>query len=476
MSGCVTTVATPIPKSESDARAGLYAGLMSVLAEQPAGQDGIALALSGGLDSTALLHVLARVGHVQGIKIHALHVHHGLSPNADVWLSHCRCQCDALGVSFHHAKVHVAVGSHEGLEAQARRLRYAALSRLAQEAGCTRVLLAHHQDDQAETVLLQALRGAGVAGLAAMPRVAQRGGVLWLRPWLDQPRAVLQAYVHHHGLAHVDDESNLDLRFARNAVRHELHPVLEALCPGASAALSQVALQAQEAMACLDEFAALDLKALTVGQGLDVSAWFSLSAPRRGNVLRAWLKQVLGIAAPRTLVQRLQHELRPGQPPHRWPAPGGSLGVYRDVLQRLPPKSMAAYTVDKRAGAWPVVLEKPGTYVVPGGEGVVDVVPAAAYGAPLNRLVALNWRSRSGGEQFQQHLGGVPRSLKKAYQAAAVPTWQRGVSLLYSGDTLVFVPGLGLDARFLLGQGQGVGLVTLQWRSLAKGLELGPSR
>ncbi len=449
MSACAATGASTTRRPD-DAR--LEARLRPLLT---AGST-VAVAYSGGRDSTALLLAAARVAAGTGAALHALHVHHGLSRQADAWQVHCAAACAGLGVPLHIARVHVPQRSRDGLEAEARRQRYQALARLALDARCQAVLLAHHADDQAETLLLQALRGAGVAGLAAMPARIRRGGLDWIRPWLGERRALLAAYQRQAGVGHVEDDSNADPRHARNRLRLQVMPLLEGGFPGAVQALSHSAAQLQEALACLDELAAEDLGRLRGPDGmLDVPAWASLSPPRRSLALRAWLNEVLGAPAPRTLDARLQAQLRPGIAPHRWPAPGGFVAVYRDRLSWAP-------AGDGAPPARSMTVPGPGTFAVPGLAAVLEVQPATR-GVPLSTLVGLAWRPRRGGEQFQTAARGVPRSLKKCFQAAGVPAWQRDAPLLYAGDKLLFVPALGIDARWLAADGEG--LVSLRWRS-----------
>lgn len=462
MNGCAATGASTTSRSERPGESALEVPLRRLLAD---GQP-VAVAYSAGLDSSVLIHAVARIARVMGSAVHALHVHHGLSPHADRWLAHGRARCVALGVDFHAARVELDAGTGEGVEAQARRLRYAALARLAREAGCGRVLLAHHQDDQAETVLLQALRGAGLDGLAAMPERLERAGLVWWRPWLRLPRAALSAYAAQHALAYVDDESNLDPRYARNRLRHQVLPLLAGGFPGAADALVQVATQAQEAKACLAELAALDLASLRLDGGLDLTRWHGLSMPRRSNALRAWLREVLGQPAPRSLVLRLMAQLRPGLAPRRWPAPQGVVALYRDVLSWAPAAAVTApKPLDASAAPSGAVwrIEGPGWYGAPLLGGGLLVELTAGQGVPLARLKHLHWHRRHGGEQFQRHAGGVPRSLKKVFQEAGVPAWARGGPLLYADGQLLLVPGLGVDARWLASSGER--LVTLEWRS-----------
>ena len=426
----------------------------------------VAVAYSGGRDSTALLHATAVEAREHGIGVVALHVHHGLSAHADAWLAHCEAQCArwarrGLPIEFAAERLTAAPCVGESIEAWARGARYSALGAMAKARGVRIVLLAHHRRDQAETLLLQALRGAGTAGLAGMPRAVVRDGIAWQRPWLDRPSEAIAAYVRQHRLAHIVDDSNADPRFARNRLRLAVWPALSEAFPHAEGTLATAANWAQEADTVLAEVAQQDLAAVADSAGLQVSAWLGLSAARRSNVLRSWLKQQGGSAAPASLVARLLVEL-PTRRSARWPLErDAELRVYRGVLRREArlPEAAAAPTPRQAEATLSVVCA--GAYALPGWSGVLHVEPAAETGVPLAWLAHLALRERAGGERFQAGIGRPPRSLKKQFQAAGIEEWARGGPLLFSGGQLVFAPGLGLDARVLGLPGQP--LVTLRW-------------
>jgi tRNA(Ile)-lysidine synthase len=440
----------------------------------------VAVAYSGGRDSTALLHATLRAAREVGVQVHALHVHHGLSRHADAWLAHCEQRCRAWAtrgwpVRLHHERLALVPPPGDSIEAVARAARYAALARLAGVAGCDLVLLAHHREDQAETFLLQALRGAGVAGLAAMPARAVRAGITWCRPWLDQPRAAVEAYVRRYRLAYVDDDSNTDPRFARNRLRTQVWPVLQQAFPQAGQALGDAARWAQDAAACLAALADLDLGAVQVtlpgvhpaaGPALDLAALFALEAPRGRNALRAWLQARLGRPAPATLVRRLWQEL-PRAGTGSWGATGGELRCYRGCLRWVPePPGTLPSVADARGPDLELEVLQAGAVAVPQWGGTLLVSPVQEGGVALAALARLRLRPRRGGEQFQCTAASLPRSLKKQYQALGVPAWERGGPLLYDGgERLLFVPGLGIDARALAGRGEPQ--VALQWRGAA---------
>lgn len=433
----------------------------------------VAVAYSAGRDSTALLHATWRAALAQGgLQVAALHVHHGLSAFADAWLDHARKQCrdwaadEGAPLSFLSRRLSNRPAAGESVEAWARRERYRALAAMAREAGASMVLLAHHRQDQAETFLLQALRGAGPAGLAGMAPQASRDAIAWVRPWLGQPRRSIQSYVDQHGLRHVEDDSNADPRFARNRLRLDVWPALCRAFPQAEGSLADAAARAQEADAALRELAEMDMAATGATDGvLPLRAWAALSPARRGNLLRAWLRRQPGLSLTSALLGRLMDELH-GAGPATWPAGAGQLRRYRGRLsfsRGEPPRAPPSV----QAPAGPAVREarlsitRPGAFPLPQWGGVLHADPVAEGGVPLAWLGALELKARAGGERFQAGIGRLARSLKKQYQAAAVPQWARGGPLVYSGGQLVFVPGLGLDARVLALPGQEQ--VVLRW-------------
>lgn len=417
----------------------------------------VGVAASGGLDSTALLHCTARLARGQGIEVLALHVHHGLQPDADRWLAQLRERCarwrrGGLPVRLEVVRLEGGPARGESVEAWARRERYRALTAMARQHGCSVVLLAHHRRDQAETFVLQALRGAGPAGLAAMPRAVKRGDITWLRPWLDQPRSAIEAYARRQRIAFVEDPSNADPRFARSRLRVEVWPALRNAFPDAETTLSAAARRAQEAKAALADYVAGDLQAVCDGEALVVPAWLALAAPRRPAVLRAWLDGCLeGAGTPQSLIERLLAELPGAGSPSRWPAPGGTLALHRGRLawqpqpQPQPQPSSSAATLEGPAEVR-LDLSRPGVVPVAGWGGAFHVAPAGCGVAPeLLRDVVL--RPRQGGERFALAPLATPRSLKKQYQAVGVPAWGRAGPLVWAAGRLVWVPGLGIDGR-----------------------------
>jgi tRNA(Ile)-lysidine synthase len=398
-----------------------------------------------------------------GARVVALHVHHGLSRFADDWLTHCERQCGSwaelgLPIAFDAARIVDKPGVGESVEAWARKARYGALRDLALRHGAGLVLLAQHRRDQAETFLLQALRGGGPAGLAGMPQVVQRGGVTWVRPWLRRSPDDIEAYVAHHRIEHVVDDTNSDRRFARNRVRLSVWPALIDAFPGAEAAMAASAVVADEARACLQEVAREDMRHLvTASGGLKLAPWFELSFVRRKNVLREWLLQYTRASASASLVSRLMTELR-AVGAARWPQGGFEVRAYRGVLSCAAPRVPGGSQSDVEQT---LSVLGPGDYPLPGWQGTLRVQPCDTDGVPLAWLARLELRPRGGAERFQFAVGRPPRSLKRQFQSVGLALWDRNGPLLFSGGQLVFVSGLGIDARALALAGQAQ--VGLSW-------------
>ena len=436
----------------------------------------VAVAFSGGRDSLALLHATCRTAAAQGLQVVALHVHHGLLPEADGWVRWAQRLCArwrrrGWPLRLRWQRLEGAPAAGDSLEAWARAGRYAALVQLAQQEGADLVLLAHHRRDQAETVLLQALRGGGPAGLSAMPTTALRHGLIWARPWLDQPREAIEAYLRQHRLRPLEDPSNNDPRLARNRLRLQVWPALLAAFGDAETALASAARRAQEARSALAELAALDLAPLVDTAGrLDVRGWRHLSAARQANAVRAWWQGRTGHALSEASVHRLLAEVKPTGTA-RWPTGAGRwCAQYRGQLDPstgpAPPDPLSQHLA-RSAPAGPTTpasllldLSSPGRWPVPGWAGVIEVT-VGPQGADLALLQRLQVRQRSGGERFQRAPRGLPRSLKKQFQAAGVPEHDRAGPLLWSDGHLLFVPALGVDARCWAASGQ-PGL-TLRW-------------
>ncbi len=245
----------------------------------------LAVAYSGGADSTALLHAAARRWPGQ---VHALHVHHGLQHAADDFEAHCIAACAALGVPLHVGRVDARHAPGESPEDAARRARYATLAELALAHGLTHVVLAQHADDQVETLLIALGRGAGLDGLAGMPARMQRHGVTFHRPLLDVHADALREWIAVAGIAHIEDPSNEDLRYTRNRIRRLVLPALAQALPQYRETFARSARNAARASLLLSQAAARDLA--EAGSPPKLAVLRSLPRERLANLLRHWLK------------------------------------------------------------------------------------------------------------------------------------------------------------------------------------------
>jgi tRNA(Ile)-lysidine synthase len=425
-----------------------------------------AVALSGGLDSTVLLDAAARCAGVA--RVVALHVHHGLSPNADAWSAHCESFADSLGVRFAARCVDVVRAGGESLEAAARDARYRALDQLCDEHGAKSLWLAHHADDQAETVLLQLLRGAGVAGLAAMSpeRIDGTMSVPRVRPLLNLLRAQLEHYAHERDLNWIDDESNVDTRYARNALRHDVLPVLAVHFPGFRDALARTASHAASAQRLLDELARIDLENArndSDENALALETLLALDDERAINLLRYWMRS-LGFAAASTarmtdilrqlrdaLATRDGHALRIDHAGHCLREYRGAIFWEKgdsadpaDLDEGAPAPRMAVELRWQGDEVWRLAQWR-GAFVFEACDADHDDAVAES----VLRSARLCARSRAGGERVRLAADAPSRTLKNLFQERGVPAWKRDVPLLFVGETLLFVPLIGLnrDAR-----------------------------
>lgn len=443
-----------------------------------------AVAVSGGVDSTALLHAVCRQAlalnreHAATLHVWALHVHHGLQPVADEWVLHLRKQVSSwarrgLPVSLDVARIRSQPSRGESIEAWARRERYVALQAMARAHGCDVVLLGQHRRDQAETVLVQALRGGGMSALAAMRKQRCDGDVWWCRPWLEQPHEAIVAYAKRWRLSHVVDPSNEHLRFTRNRLRQQLWPQLLQTFGDAETALAASARRLADEAETLVHLIAPLLDAMTSGEALQVGVWAARPEPVRRVLLRHWLQQRDIRPVPQSLIERVCVEAVAARA-LQWPLPAGRglLRLFQGQLT-IARTSMSSQAVNVGVSiASPVEvkidLSEPGRYALPGDGGTMEVYSVPSNGVDPRTLRDASCRMRTGGEQFQAGQGRPARSLKKQYQAAGVAASERQGPVVWVGNRLVFVAGLGIDARWLAAHGQTPG-VQLRWHAAPAG-------
>ncbi|WP_238482434.1 tRNA lysidine(34) synthetase TilS [Noviherbaspirillum aridicola] len=409
----------------------------------------LAVACSGGLDSMVLLDLARRHAGEAGLRMLALHVHHGLSPNADLWQQHVERECARHGVPVHAAQVTVP-REGDGIEQGARLQRYRALGELCREHGARLLLTAHHLDDQAETVLLQLLRGAGVAGMGAMEAVSSAPGLLGdagialARPLLGVTRAALEAYARECGLAWIDDESNRDPRFARNALRHAVMPALAAHFPGYQARLARAADHARAAQRLLDEIAAEDLARCLEGESLRLDRLDELGPERASNVVRHWFAR-RGMRMPSTAwLEQMLTQVGAAREDARVRVehPDGEIHRHRGRLFLVP------CIEDAMLDAAPVPFRWQGEEVLhfPSYRGSLRFAVEGEAGRRWLASQPLELRRRQGGETLKLAANRPARSLKQHFQALDVPAWERRILPLVTADgKLLFAAGIGMN-------------------------------
>jgi len=402
------------------------------------------IAFSGGLDSTVLAHALANLRHhdgdYAGVPVLAVHIDHGLQAESAHWSNECRDTAAAFEIDFRSLVVNVQMESGKGPEASARDARYSALH--AELRSGDWLLSAHHREDQAETLLLNLIRGSGPAGVAGIGSLRRFGPGWLVRPLLNVDRADIQQYALDENLRWVDDPSNTDRRFDRNFLRHEVLPRLKSRWPDIATRLQRSAGHAGEASQLLVELAEIDIEALGGSTArLPIDALSALVAPRQRNVIRYAIRD-LGLSTPTALqLERIMKEVIlarvDAQPLVTWP--GASVRRYRNGLYLLPQN--LADQVESR--------EVEGTEIDLGaGLGVLRFESGADVGISKALLDGgLTIKPRVGGERFSPYGQTHTRELKKLLQEEGVVPWMRDrLPLVYSGDRLLAVGDLWLAA------------------------------
>jgi tRNA(Ile)-lysidine synthase len=415
---------------------------LSALSEDTVRPNRYIVAYSGGLDSSVLLHALATSSAQHGVALVAVHIDHGLHKDSEQWAEQCRAAVANIGVEFQSKRVEVDPAAGKGQEAAARDARYAALGALMSSGDW--ILSAHHQDDQAETLLLNLLRGSGPAGIAGIAAIRPFENGWLARPMLSFTRDSLQDYATQHELSWIEDPSNSDRSFDRNFLRHEVLPKLESRWPELTKRLYRSSRIAGEAATLLDDLAAIDAQALGDRHDrLSVDALQSLSPERQRNVLRHALRQ-LGLPTPSAAqLQRVLDEVvaarDDAEPVLKWN--GVEVRRYRNCLYLLPPDLAdlpADTTVPK--GCDRVELGH--------GLGALRLETGAAQGLDDKLLErGLELRYRQGGEKLRLIDQSHTKTLKNLLQEKSIVPWMRNrIPLVFAGDELVAVADLWLAA------------------------------
>ncbi len=425
----------------------------------------ILIGLSGGVDSVVLLHLLHRLAPNYFWQLSALHVHHGISPNADDWVTFCASLCASLNIPLHIEHVDIAPLRANGIEAAARKLRHAAFA--AQPADF--IALAHHSDDQVETLFLQLLRGAGVRGASAMPVLspsaefrtdmsklpllsAHVGTHQVVRPLLHSTRQEILDYAAAHELQWIEDESNADDSYPRNFLRHRLLPLLDEKFPAYRETLTRSTQHFAEAGELLDDLARLDAAESISGDTLSVSLLQGLTLARAKNLLRYFLYQ-LGAPMPQVVqLEDMLHQLCAAREDATvcigFGGSGWQVRRYRGrvyaqhALGEFDRGLVLAWRGEEKLD-WPALRAR---VAFQQGQGI---------SLAKLQLAPVTLRQRRGGESLRPHANSATRTLKNLLQEHCVPPWQRDRwPLLYCGDELVCVPGVAIAAAYQAAAGE----------------------
>ena len=402
------------------------------------------VALSGGLDSVVLLHLLHQLQKTHHYTLKASHVHHGLSKNADKWVKFCEKLCTKLSVPLDVHYIKLPQKKSLGIEGEARRLRYEKLLQSKTDL----VVLAHHEDDQAETFLLQLIRGAGVKGLSSMAHFDDSRR-LW-RPLLNTARIDIERYAKKHKLKWIEDESNQNIDFDRNFIRSKVLPILKNRFNYIIKVISRSSSNLAEAQHLLDDLAEIDLKShltsINYKHKLQVKALEKLSNARAKNVLRFWLEFNDQLMPSKDLLDELLRQVLTAKKDAElkiYLSKDYEIRRYQDEIYIVPNNQQ---THKKYEIIWAGESE----IILPNGQKL-EFKKGKGKGINLNFLndQKLKIRNRQGGEFFKPDSKRPTKKIKQLLQESDLPPWEReSLPLFFIGEELAFVPNFGIDIKF----------------------------
>ena len=424
------------------------------------------VALSGGMDSVVLIDLLSKLSAKMQFTLSAAHVDHGISVNSNDWTQFSRKICRSLGIPLKIAKLKIKRGPGINLESVARDARYQVFGSLKADY----VVLAQHLDDQAETLLLQLLRGSGARGLSAMPMVRDQSTGIGspastrsqriLRPLLEVPRSEIESYAEEHQLSWITDESNADTSFDRNFLRHEILPILGERFPSYRTTFLRTSRHLSEASSLMDEMAELDSARCTLSGKIQVEGLRTLTLPRAKNLLRYTLGE-MGAILPSTLkLDEILRQLLSSRPDTKLHLTFGTTEIrcFKGAIHIRPLSAV----VDTE---WQLSWNGEKKLIIPERGGTIRFSQQKSTGISLSKLMAEEFiiiRPRRGGERLCPDPNRPRRSLKNLLQEASLPPWERSIlPLLFGGESLIWAPGIGIDCDFQATAGE-MGLV-VQW-------------
>jgi tRNA(Ile)-lysidine synthase len=405
------------------------------------------VALSGGVDSVVLLHLLQQLQKTDHFTLKASHVHHGLSKNADKWVKFCEKLCAKLSISLDVNYIQLPQKKALGIEGEARRLRYEKLLQSKTDL----VVLAHHEDDQAETFLLQLIRGAGVKGLSSMAHFDDRRR-LW-RPLLNASRIDIERYAKKHKLKWIEDESNQNTDFDRNFIRSKVLPILKNRFNHIIKVISRSASHLAEAQHLLDDLAKLDLKSYLKSSNykrkLQVKTLEKLSLSRAKNVLRYWLeindqlmpsKDLLDECLRQVLIAKKDATIK--------------IQLSKDFeIRRYKDEIYIVKKNKNKEKNYAIIWQGESEILLPNGAQLnFKKVKGSGINFKFLRDQKLKIRNRQGGEFFKPDSKRPTKKIKQLLQESDLPPWEREFfPMIFVGDELAAVPNFGIDQKYQAG-------------------------
>jgi len=402
------------------------------------------VALSGGVDSVVLLHLLHQLQEKHRFTLKASHVHHGLSKHADQWVKFCEALCRKWSIALEVHHIQLPKKKSLGIEGEARRLRYEKLLKSQTDL----VVLAHHEDDQAETFLLQLIRGAGVKGLSSMAHFDDTRR-LW-RPLLNASRIDIESYAKKHKLKWIEDESNQNIDFDRNFIRSKILPLLKNRFNHIIKVISRSATHLAEAQHLLDDLARLDLKSLLKSNNykhkLNVKTLDKLSNARAKNVLRFWLEINAQLMPSKDLLDELLRQVLTAKK-------DATIKIYLSKEFEIRRYQDEIYIVSKNQQThknYEIIWAGESEIILPNGQKLT-FKKVKGRGIHLKFLghQKLKIRNRQGGESFKPDSKRPTKKIKQLLQESDLPPWEReNLPLIFVGDELAAVPNFGVDIKF----------------------------
>ncbi|CAM8403185.1 MesJ tRNA(Ile)-lysidine synthase MesJ [Candidatus Methylopumilus universalis] len=402
------------------------------------------VALSGGIDSVVLLHLLHQLQKRQNFTLKASHVHHGLSKNADKWVKFCEKLCIKLSVPLDVHYIKLPQKKSLGIEGEARRLRYEKLLKSKTDL----VVLAHHEDDQAETFLLQLIRGAGVKGLSSMAHFDDSRR-LW-RPLLNASRIDIESYAKKHKLKWIEDESNQNIDFDRNFIRYKFLPILKNRFNHIIKVISRSSSHLAEAQYLLDDLAKIDLKNYVKSDNykhkLQVKTLDKLSNSRAKNVLRYWLEINDQLMPSKDLLDELLRQVLTAKK-------DATIKIQLSKDFEIRRYKDEIYIVKKNQKAqknYEIIWQGESEILLPNGTQL-NFKKVKGRGIDLHFLndQKLKIRNRLGGEFFKPDSKRPTKKIKQLLQESDLPPWEReSLPLIFIGEELAFVPNFGIDQKY----------------------------